>query len=69
MLGRFICRFAIYPNFAKNQKIVKELLEWGRIDALTHLAAIPLNAKKKQPKNSYFRPIIEHFSHLKFASA
>jgi len=33
MLDRFICRFAINPNSAKNQKIVKELLEWGRIAA------------------------------------
>jgi hypothetical protein len=33
MLERFICRFAINPNSAKNQKIVKELLEWGRIAA------------------------------------
>ena len=33
MLERFICRFAINPNSAKNQKIVKELLDWGRIAA------------------------------------
>ena len=33
MLERFICRFAINPNSAKNQKIVNELLEWGRIAA------------------------------------
>ena len=33
MLERFICRFAINPNSTKNQKIVKELLEWGRIAA------------------------------------
>lgn len=33
MLERFICRFAINPNSAKNQMIVKELLEWGRIAA------------------------------------
>jgi len=33
MLERFICRFAINPNSAKNKKIVKELLEWGRIAA------------------------------------
>jgi len=33
MLERFICRFAINPNSAKNQKIVKELLEFGKIAA------------------------------------
>lgn len=33
MLERFICRFEIDPNSTKNQKIVKELLEWGRIAA------------------------------------
>jgi hypothetical protein len=33
MLERFICRFAINPNSAKNQKIVKDLLELGRIAA------------------------------------
>jgi len=33
MLEQFICRFGINPNSAKNQKIVKELLEWGRIAA------------------------------------
>jgi len=33
MLDRFICRFAINPNSAKNQKIVKELLEFGKIAA------------------------------------
>ena len=33
MLDRFICRFAINPNSIKNRKIVKELLELGRIAA------------------------------------
>lgn len=33
MLKRFICRFAINPNSAKNQKIIKDLLEWGSIAA------------------------------------
>ena len=33
MLDRFICRFAINPNSTKNRKIVKELLELGRIAA------------------------------------
>ena len=31
MLERFMCRFAINPNTAKNQKIVKELLDYGKI--------------------------------------
>ena len=33
MLDQFICRFAINPNSIKNRKIVKELLELGRIAA------------------------------------
>ena len=33
MLERFMCVFAINPNTAKNQKIVKELLEYGKIAA------------------------------------
>ena len=33
MLERFICMFAINPNTAKNQKIVKELLDYGKIAA------------------------------------
>jgi hypothetical protein len=33
MLERFMCRFAINPNTAKNQKIVKELLNYGKIAA------------------------------------
>jgi hypothetical protein len=33
ILDRFICRFAINPHSTKNRKIVKELLELGRIDA------------------------------------
>jgi hypothetical protein len=33
MLDQFICRFAINPNSTKNKKIVKELLELGRIAA------------------------------------
>lgn len=33
MLERFMCRFAIDPNTAKNQKIVKELLDYGKIAA------------------------------------
>lgn len=33
MLERFIRRFAINPNTAKNQKIVNELLEFGKIAA------------------------------------
>lgn len=31
MLERFMCMFAINPNTAKNQKIVKELLDYGKI--------------------------------------
>jgi hypothetical protein len=31
MLERFMCRFAINPNTAKNQKIVKELLGYSKI--------------------------------------
>lgn len=33
MLERFMCRFAINPNTVKNQKIVKELLDYGKIAA------------------------------------
>lgn len=33
MLERFICMFAINPYSAKNQKIVKELLDYGKIAA------------------------------------
>lgn len=33
MLERFICMFAINPHTAKNQKIVKELLDYGKIAA------------------------------------
>lgn len=33
MLERFMCVFAIDPNTAKNQKIVKELLDYGKIAA------------------------------------
>lgn len=33
MLEQFMCRFAINPNTAKNQKIVKELLDFGKIAA------------------------------------
>jgi hypothetical protein len=33
MLERFICMFAINPNTPKNQKIVKELLDYGKIAA------------------------------------
>jgi hypothetical protein len=33
MIERFIRMFAINPNTAKNQKIVKELLEYGKIAA------------------------------------
>ena len=33
MLERFMCRFAINPNTAKNQKIVNELLHYGKIAA------------------------------------
>jgi len=33
MLERFMCMFAIDPNTAKNQKIVKELLDYGNIAA------------------------------------
>jgi hypothetical protein len=33
MLERFMCVFAINPNTAKNQKIVKELLDYGKIAA------------------------------------
>lgn len=33
MLERFMCRFAINPNTAKNRKIVKELLDHGKIAA------------------------------------
>lgn len=31
MLERFKCRFAINPNTAKNQKIVKGLMDFGKI--------------------------------------
>jgi hypothetical protein len=33
MLERFMCMFAINPHSAKNQKIVKELLDYGKIAA------------------------------------
>lgn len=33
MLERFMCMFAINPNTAKNQKIVNELLDYGKIAA------------------------------------
>jgi hypothetical protein len=33
MLERFLCMFAINPYSAKNQKIVKELLDYGKIAA------------------------------------
>ena len=33
MLDLFICRFGVNPNSTKNRKIVKELLELGRIAA------------------------------------
>lgn len=33
ILERFMCRFAINPNTPKNQKIVKELLDYGKIAA------------------------------------
>jgi hypothetical protein len=33
MLQRFMCMFAINPNTTKNQKIVKELLDYGKIAA------------------------------------
>lgn len=33
LLERFMCTFAINPNTAKNQKIVKELLDYGKIAA------------------------------------
>lgn len=33
MLERFMCLFAINPNTAKNQKIVRELLDYGKIAA------------------------------------
>lgn len=33
MLERFMCRFAINPYTAKNQKIIKELLDFGKIAA------------------------------------
>src|ERR1035437_6869433 len=33
MLDRFMCMFAINPNTPKNQKIVKELLDYGKIAA------------------------------------
>jgi len=33
MLERFMCMFAISPNTPKNQKIVKELLDYGKIAA------------------------------------
>jgi len=33
MLDRFMCVFAINPNTAKNRKIVKELLDYGKIAA------------------------------------
>lgn len=32
ILDRFMCKFAINPNTLKNQKIVKELLDYGKID-------------------------------------
>ena len=33
MLERFICMFAINPNTPKNQKIFKEVLNYGKIAA------------------------------------
>jgi len=33
MIERFMCMFAINPNTTKNQKIVKELLVYGKIAA------------------------------------
>ena len=33
MLERFMCVFAINPNSAKNQKLVKELMDYGKIAA------------------------------------
>ncbi len=33
MLERFMCMFAINPNTAKNQKIINELLDYGKIAA------------------------------------
>lgn len=33
MLERLMCKFAINPNTAKNQKMVKELLDFGKIAA------------------------------------
>ena len=33
LLDRFICKFAINPNTAKNQKIYRELINWGKIAA------------------------------------
>ena len=33
IIERFMCRFAIDPNTAKNQKIVNELLDYGKIAA------------------------------------
>jgi len=33
ILNRFICKFAINPNTAKNQKIYSELMDWGIIAA------------------------------------
>ena len=33
MLEQFMCVFAINPNTAKNQKLVKELLDYGKIAA------------------------------------
>ena len=33
MHERFMCMFAINPNTPKNQKIVKELLDYGKIAA------------------------------------
>lgn len=33
MLNRFICKFAINPNTAKNQKNYRELMNWGKIAA------------------------------------
>jgi hypothetical protein len=33
MLEQSMCVFAINPNSAKNQKLVKELLDYGKITA------------------------------------
>ena len=33
VLERFMCVFAINPNTAKNKKIVRELLDYGKIAA------------------------------------